>query len=116
MILDAPYTSIADVARSDYPFLPVRLLLVDRYETDSVLRTCTMPLLILHGETRSRSFRSPWAAKLARLANEPKRLVTFPNGGHSDLYVDGNNALDPVRDWICGLAPTARARKKDRVP
>jgi hypothetical protein len=31
-------------------------------------------------------------------------MVTFRNGGHSDLYVNGNNALDAVRDWVRGLA------------
>jgi hypothetical protein len=41
--------------------------------------------------------------ELARLANGPKRLVTFPGGGHSNLYVDGNNAIAPVRRWISEL-------------
>ena len=41
--------------------------------------------------------------ELYRLANEPKRIVTFPRGGHSDLYLDGNNALDAVRRWIADL-------------
>ncbi len=36
VVLDAPYTSIVDVAASVYPFLPVRLLLADRYEFDQV--------------------------------------------------------------------------------
>ena len=42
--------------------------------------------------------------ELFRLANEPKRLATFPNGGHSDIYVDGNPALDAIRDWISQLS------------
>ena len=33
VILDAPYTSIVDVAAQAYPFLPVRRFLIDRYET-----------------------------------------------------------------------------------
>jgi hypothetical protein len=37
------------------------------------------------------------------LAHEPKRLVIFPNGNHSDLYINGNNAIDAVRDWIASL-------------
>ena len=38
VILDAPYTSIVDVAAQAYPFLPVRLFLIDRYETTRVHR------------------------------------------------------------------------------
>jgi hypothetical protein len=38
--------------------------------------------------------------ELAHLANEPKRLVTFPGGGHSDLYLNGNGAVEAMRDWI----------------
>ena len=40
---------------------------------------------------------------LFRLANEPKRIVVFPNARHSNVYVDGNNALDAVRRWIAEL-------------
>jgi fermentation-respiration switch protein FrsA (DUF1100 family) len=41
--------------------------------------------------------------ELARLANAPKRLVILPGGGHSNLYIDGNKALEAVRDWIASL-------------
>ena len=41
--------------------------------------------------------------ELAGLAPEPKRLVIFPNGSHSDLYINGNNAIDAVRAWIDSL-------------
>jgi fermentation-respiration switch protein FrsA (DUF1100 family) len=41
--------------------------------------------------------------ELARLAPQPKRLVVFPNGHHSDLYINGNNAIDAVRAWIGAL-------------
>jgi uncharacterized protein len=102
LILDAPYTSVVELAARAYPYLPVRALLQDRYETDQVIAQVKAPVLILHGE---RDWVIPVAMgrALARLANEPKRLVLFPNGGHSDLYINGNNALDAVRDWVRGL-------------
>jgi hypothetical protein len=37
---------------------------------------------------------------LYRLANQPKRIALFPQGGHSNLYVDGNNAIEVVRAWV----------------
>jgi fermentation-respiration switch protein FrsA (DUF1100 family) len=102
VILDAPYTSIVDVAAQAYPFLPVRLFLADRYETTRTIAGIKAPLLILHGE-RDSVVPVAMGREVARLAPEPKRLVVFPNGHHSDLYIDGNNAIAAVRSWIDGL-------------
>ena len=41
--------------------------------------------------------------RLAGLAREPKHFVEYPAGGHSDLYLPPNNALDAVRAWVAGL-------------
>ena len=78
------------------------MLLVDRYETSRYIANVKVPLLILHGE-RDGVVPVAMGRELARLANEPKRLVVFPEGRHSNLYVDGNNALDAVRRWIAEL-------------
>ncbi len=102
VMLDAPYTSIVDVAAQAYPFLPVRIFLTDRYETTRYIAGIKAPLLILHG-ARDGVVPVAMGRELARLAPEPKRLVIFPNGHHSDLYTDGNNAIDAVRSWIDGL-------------
>jgi uncharacterized protein len=102
LILDAPYTSIVDVAAQAYPFLPVRYLLQDRYETVTHIGKVHMPLLILHGE-RDRVIPVAMGRELFRLANEPKRLAIFPNAAHSDIYIDTNPALDAVRQWIGAL-------------
>jgi fermentation-respiration switch protein FrsA (DUF1100 family) len=102
VILDAPYTSIVDVAAQAYPFLPVRLFLTDRYETTRYIGGVRVPLLILHG-ARDGVVPVTMGRELARIAHEPKRLVIFPNGGHSDLYINGNNAIDVVRGWIRSL-------------
>jgi fermentation-respiration switch protein FrsA (DUF1100 family) len=111
LILESPYTSVLDIALAEYPLLPVRLLLADRYETDKVLPQVRVPLLILHGE-RDDIIPVAMARKLAKLANEPKRLVILPEGEHSDLYVNGNNALPAVRDWIRGLARRTSGAKE----
>jgi uncharacterized protein len=103
LILDAPYTSVVELAAQVYPYLPVRLLLSDRYETDKVIKQVTIPVLVLHGEL-DRVIPVAMGRQLAGLANEPKRLATFRNGGHSDLYVKGNDAIAVVRDWLRGLA------------
>jgi uncharacterized protein len=102
VILDAPYTSIVDVAAQAYPFLPVRLFLIDRYETTRYIANIKAPLLILHG-ARDRVVPVAMGRDLARLAPEPKQLVIFANGNHSDLYINGNNAINAVRNWLGSL-------------
>jgi fermentation-respiration switch protein FrsA (DUF1100 family) len=97
VILDAPYTSIAEVGAKAYPFLPVRWLMVDRYESDQYIASINTPLLILHG-ARDPVIPLEMGQRMHALAREPKRIVVFPEGRHIDL--DTYGAVDVVRDWI----------------
>src|SRR5262249_29044762 len=49
MILEAPYTSIADIAASAFPLLPVRYLLKDRFHSDLRIAGVAAPVLAMHG-------------------------------------------------------------------
>jgi fermentation-respiration switch protein FrsA (DUF1100 family) len=102
VVLDAPYTSIVDVALLTYPYLPVRPLLVDRYESDRHIAGVRAPVLILHGE-RDTVIPVEMGRALFQLANEPKRLVTYPQGDHVDL--DDHGAIDDVSRWLRSMLP-----------
>jgi len=84
VVLRSPFSSLADVARAHYPFLPVRLLLRDRFPSIDRIRGIGAPLLIVAGERDSivpaRSSRALFEA-----AAEPKRWVTIPGADHNDL-------------------------------
>lgn len=86
LILDAPYTSIVDIGQSRYPYLPVDLLLTQRYETIKVIGELRTPLLVVHGEADRivpvEMGRTIFAA--AKQAAEPRRLVTLPGAGHAN--------------------------------
>jgi uncharacterized protein len=100
VILDAPYTSIVDVAAEAYPVFPVRLALFDRYETLRHLPDVKAPILIVHGEDDTtipvRMGRAVHAA-----ANAPKKLVTVPGAGHSDHHLFGSE--DEMFRWLGSL-------------
>ncbi len=100
LILDAPFTSAADVAASAYPFAPVRWLIKDPFHTDERIGRVTAPLLVLHGE-QDRIVPIRFGEQLFALANEPKRMVRFPQGGHVNL--DGFGAPKPIKDFLTGL-------------
>ncbi len=93
LVLDSPFTSITDIGASQYPWLPVRLLLRHRYETINIIDKVKVPLLVVHGEADDvvpvAMGRSIFAA--ARAA-EPKHLVTFPGAGHSNHAEFGSMA------------------------
>jgi hypothetical protein len=100
MILDAPFTSIVDVGAAAYPFVPVRLLITDRFHSDERIGRVKAPLLVLHGEL-DRIVPIAFGEKLFSLANDPKRMVRFPLGGHVDL--DDHGAAAAVKDFLASL-------------
>jgi uncharacterized protein len=97
LLLQAPYTSIVDVAVAAYPFLPARLLLKDRYRSDERVGGVTAPVLVLHGE-RDRVVPIQYGERLYALIRAPKKFVRFPEGGHVDL--DRQGALDIIRSFL----------------
>ena len=97
LILEAPYTSIVDLAASHFRFVPVRWLMRDRFRSDQRIARVTVPLLIMHGEL---DFTIPIAfgERLFALAHEPKQFVRFPEGGHDNLANYG--AIETARQFI----------------
>ncbi len=100
LILEAPYTSITDVAAAAFPYLPVRLLLKDRFGSDARIQRVTAPLLIMHG-TEDTTIPITFGERLFNLAHEPKRFVRLVGGHHDDL--DNFGATDTARQFIIGL-------------
>jgi len=97
LILEAPYTSISDVAASMIPILPVRLVMRDTFRSDQRIARVKAPLLIMHG-ARDPGISIGFGERLFALAHEPKQFVRFPEGGHNDL--DNYGAIATVRQFI----------------
>ncbi len=84
LVLEAPYTSIMEVAAGAFPFLPVRWLIRDQFRSDQRIARVTAPLLIMHG-ARDATIPISLGEQLFALAHEPKQFVRFPEGSHNDL-------------------------------
>jgi fermentation-respiration switch protein FrsA (DUF1100 family) len=97
LILEAPYTSIADVAAATFRFVPVRLLIRDPFRSDAHIGQVTAPLLVMHGE-RDSTIPIRFGERLFALAHEPKQFVRFPEGGHDNLGDYG--AIETARQFI----------------
>jgi fermentation-respiration switch protein FrsA (DUF1100 family) len=99
VILEAPFTSAAAVAAILYWYMPVRLLMKDQFHSDERIAKVTAPILILHG-LHDQTVPYTMGEKLFELANQPKHIVKFLDGGHEDL--DANGALHAVARFLAG--------------
>lgn len=84
VVLEAPLSSAGDVGAHHYPFLPVRLLLKDRFDSAAKIAGIQAPLLIVHG-TRDRVVPRRFGEMLFDAAAEPKEAVWIADAGHGDL-------------------------------
>ncbi len=102
LVLEAPYTSMVDLAALHYPLLavPGRLFMRDRYDTRRHIASVTAPLLIIHGEADG-IIPVEMGRELHALAAEPKTIRTFQGAGHADHVLFGS--LDVVLAWIGAL-------------
>ena len=104
LVLDSPFTSLADAAQWHYPWLPVKRLIADRYDVLGRIGAVHIPLLILHGGADAVVPLFMGRAVFAA-ANEPKRMFTFAGAQH--LYHTHLGSLDRVREFVNSLAADA---------
>jgi fermentation-respiration switch protein FrsA (DUF1100 family) len=102
LILEAPYTSTVDVAASAFPIVPIRWLMKDQFRSDEKIRNVTAPVLVMHGE-RDPGISMRLGERLFALAHEPKRFVSFHDGGHDDLGLHGS--ISAVREFLYAVTP-----------
>lgn len=105
VILEAPYTSTADAGQRTFPFIPVKLLMKDRFDSLSRVRRIDAPLLIVHGE-RDKTIPIDLGKMLFAAALDPKEAHFLPNAGHNDLVEHG--LLDYELRFLENLFPTNR--------
>jgi len=99
VILEAPFTSAAAIAASHYWYMPVRLLMTDQFRSDERIGKVKAPLLILHG-VHDQIVPYAMGEQLFDLANKPKHIVRFLDGGHEDL--DANGAFTAIGRFLAG--------------
>ncbi len=71
VILETPFTSMADAAKTFYPFIPVRILLKDKFENYKKIKNINSPILVMHGE-KDQIIPFFMGKKIYELANTPK--------------------------------------------
>jgi len=102
LVLLSTFTSIREMSRVHYPFIPQRLV-PDAYPSLRRIEDLRAPLLVLHGEADDVVPVSQ-ARSLFEAAQGPKRMRLFPGAGHSDIVPAAGPALaNEIASWARGL-------------
>jgi len=97
LILEAPFTSVAEVAQYHYSFIPASMLVRDRFDSRASIGRVNAPILVLHGE-QDRIVPPRFGRALFAAAPDPKELWLAREGGHEDLVRYG--AFEAVLDFL----------------
>ena len=97
LILEAPPTSVAEVAQCPFPYVPASRMVTDRFDSLSRIGHVRAPILVLHGE-RDRVVPVRYGRALLDAAPEPKEAWFSAEAGHEDLARFG--AVDVVVAFI----------------
>ncbi|SLN23173.1 Alpha/beta hydrolase family protein [Roseovarius albus] len=85
VVLGAPYAAAVDIAKSRYPWLPVRFLMKDQFHSIDFIGAITAPILIQHG---TEDLVIPFAEgqRLYEAAVAPAIFKALEGKGHEALY------------------------------
>ena len=84
LVLEAPFTSLPDAGAHAYPFLPVRHLTWDQFNTIDKMDQIDMPVMILHGEA-DRVVPADMGRAVFDAAQHPKHSHFVPHFGHEGI-------------------------------
>ncbi|MCL2316249.1 MAG: alpha/beta fold hydrolase [Actinomycetia bacterium] len=103
VLLRSPFTSLVDMAKVLYPWLPGRLVR-DRFETLTYLPAVHVPVTVLAGSADS-LVPEPQSATVAHRAPQLHAYVVVPGADHNDALWVGPYLADQVDDLARAVVP-----------
>ncbi len=100
VILESPFTSMIDAGKNKYPYLPVKFLLKDKYESNKKIKNIKRPILIMHGKVDN-IVPFEMGKKMYELANQPKYSYFSEYDDHMMEY--NKKLLNVVNSFINSL-------------
>ena len=85
IILETPFTSMIDAAKTFYPYIPVSILLRDKFENYKKVKNIKLPILIMHGEV-DQIVPFSMGKKIYEIANQPKYSYFTKHDNHNMEY------------------------------
>lgn len=93
LIAFSTFTSMADMSRRSFPFLPASLLLRHRFDCEAKMSHITCPILLGHGR-KDDLVPASMLDRLAAAANKaPVMKFVVDDAGHNDFYAIGQEQI-----------------------
>ena len=102
LIVEAAFTSIADMARRipKYRIFPLELIVHERFDSIEKVSRLQPPVLYIHG-TDDKLVPSEMSSELYKRTASSKQLKFIPGGGHNNsASVGGDEYLQAVKNFI----------------
>tara|TARA_Y100001958_G_scaffold5217_1_gene3253 strand:- start:73 stop:789 length:717 start_codon:yes stop_codon:yes gene_type:complete len=100
VILETPFTSMVDAAKTFYPYIPVNLLLKDKFKNEDKVKNINSPILIMHGEV-DQIVPFAMGKRIFEIANEPKFSYFTKHDNHMMEYDE--NLLKALNSFLKSL-------------
>ena len=100
IILESPFTSMIEAGKEKYPYLPVKFLLKDKYESNKKIKNIQSPILIMHGKVDN-IVPFYMGKKMYELANNPKYSYFSEYDDHMMEY--NEKLLNVLKKFIRSL-------------
>lgn len=112
LILLSPFNRLTDVAQYRKPFLPARLLLVDRFPSEDYLRNYHGPVgIVVDGQDDV--VPEKFGRRLGDGYTGPKQFWEFPYGYHTSIMEPPTQFWKEVMNFWQSNRPSATSRKDD---
>lgn len=103
LILEGAYTTIPDVGASRYPWVPVRLIASERFESVERVDDIAMPKLLLHA-TDDLVIPFAFGERLYAAASAPKEFVRLTGGHDRAFEADSATYFGAIGRWLRVIA------------
>ena len=99
LILQSPYTSIAEIGQHHYPYLPVKLLAKHKFKADEWAKQVKSDVIILHGK-KDRIIPIKFGKGLSTSFPGNVDFHEFPDKGHNDMVNANLSYWNTIRSFL----------------
>jgi hypothetical protein len=112
LIIESTFTTLVDIAQEwSFPWLPVGLLMSQKFDSMSKMGKVALPVLVVHGAA-DRDVPYRFGQALYEAATGPKKLLLVEDGGHDDSMAAGADQYRQALVELFGLGAKGKATRR----